>query len=136
MEFVLKNLSNIFPEANLDVAACLDEQMPFYCSLTLLLHCMQQAGDELEVAVEDEEPVSSMASSEKNPLPKPPIINQKGLSRKTGRKGARQNTDQLTFDFPEYEVGIFAGDPENLWNGVNVDIPTFRRMNEVIDKGT
>ncbi len=136
MEFVLKNLSNIIPEANLDVAACLDEEMPYYCSLTLLLHCMQQTGDELEVDVGNEEAASTEAVSEKPLLPKPPVIPPKSTSRKSGRKGARQNTDQLTFDFPEYEVGIFAGDPENLWNGVNVDIPTFRRMNEVIDKGT
>lgn len=138
MEFVLNNISNIFPEANLDVAACMDEEMPFYCSLTLLLHCMQQNGDELEADdMEDEGTVSSEVAPEEPPISKPTIINQKGTpARKTGRKGARQNTNQLTIDFPEYEVGIFAGDPENLWNGVNVDIPTFRRMNEVIDKGT
>ena len=138
MEFVLKNLSNILPEANLDVAACLDEEMPFYCSLTLLLHCMQQTGDEQEEGeTDEEEPVSSEAAHEESPSPAPLIPNYpKGKARKSGRKGAMQNTSQLTFDFPEYEVGIFAGDPENMWNGVNVDIPTFRRMNEVIDKGT
>ena len=136
MEFVLKNLSNMFSEANLDVAACLDEEIPFYCSLTLLLHCMQQTGDELEGEGEGE-PVSSDAVPEEISSPAPVIASYpQGKVRKSGRTGAWQNTDQLTFDFPEYEVGIFAGDPENLWNGVNVDIPTFRRMNEVIDKGT
>ena len=137
MEYVLNNISNIFPEANLDVAACLDEEMPYYCSLTLLLHCMQQTGDELEDSDLEEEPVSSEAAPQEASSSTPFIPNYpKGKARKSGRKGARQSTDQLTFDFPEYEVGIFAGDPENLWNGVNVDIPTFRRMNEVIDKGT
>ena len=62
MEYVLNNISNIFPEANLDVAACLDEEMPYYCSLTLLLHSMQQTGDELEDSELEEEPVSSEAA--------------------------------------------------------------------------
>ena len=142
MEFVLNNISNIFSDANLDVAACLDEEMPFYCSLTLLLHCMQQVGDDVEEEdVEEdvdneEEAISEASPKEAPPLLAPSFREPKGKNRKSGRKGAWQNSSQLTFDFPEYLVGIFAGDPQNLWNGVNVDIPTFRRMNELIDKGT
>ena len=98
---------------------------------------MQQTGDELEEEEVEEEPVSTETPPEETPSPAPFIPNYpKGKVRKSGRKGALQNNSQLTFEFPEYEVGIFAGDPENIWNGVNVDIPTFRRMNEVIDKGT
>jgi hypothetical protein len=42
----------------------------------------------------------------------------------------------LQIPFEEDELGIFAGDPKNEWNGSNIDIPVFKRQRITIDKGT
>ncbi|MBR4674085.1 MAG: hypothetical protein IKP00_06420 [Victivallales bacterium] len=134
MEYVLNTVSNIFPDANMEVAACMDEAIPSYFSMTLLLHTIQQSGEEaeLEEPEDEEETYPDDPAVPVAPVPQYPVVK----SRKGGRKGSKQDNGQLTFAFVENDVGIFAGDPENMWNGVNVDIPTFRRKKEMIDKGT
>ena len=49
MEYVLNMVSNTFPDANMEVSACLDEVFPSYLSMTLLLHTIQQNGEDAEL---------------------------------------------------------------------------------------
>ena len=130
MDYVLKSTYSLFPGANMDAAACLDEVMPNYLSMTLLLHSVEQGIDDL----------GQMEMTEKAAPPALPVEPPKALPssqpRRGRRRGAKMDSAQLTFSFPEYVFGIFSGDPPNLWNGVNVDIPTFSRMGEMIDKGS
>ena len=48
----------------------------------------------------------------------------------------QQGNEQLSIEFPDEGLGIFSNDSANMWNGVNIDIPTYMRGNISIDKGT
>lgn len=121
IEFVLREASCMLPEASVDVAACLDDEMSGYMCLTMLVHSI--TGD-FETDIQAEEEAAPDA-----------IILETTESPRRGRRKPG-NSRQLEIPFEENILGIFAGDPPNDRNGINLDIPTFRREGTTIDKGT
>lgn len=95
------------PDASVECAVCFDPGLPVCMSLTLL--------------VQADVPAVAPSSAQRE---------RGGGSRRADHSGR-----QLNIPFPEDGLGIFSGDPANIWKGVNLDIPTFRRRNILIDKG-
>ncbi len=137
MDFAIRQATEMLPNAEVEVAACIDDKMVEYMSVTLLLHPSQMAYSD-EDAENESDDVEFESESESNDvqaeimLPEPEMPMQ---PQKHGR-GKNLTSRQLQIQFEEDELGIFAGDPKNEWNGSNIDIPVFKRQRITIDKGT
>ena len=136
MDFAIRQATELLPGADVEVAACVDGEMSEFMSVTLLLHPSQSAyseEDDVE-ATEEEDAVPSESNDEQESimLPEPEMPT---VPSKHGR-GKNAASRQLQIQFEEDELGVFAGDPKNEWNGSNIDIPVFKRLKITIDKGT
>ena len=127
LDFAISQAKGLLPQADVVPVAITDDQMSDYMALTLLLHPSQAAYSE-EESLEPSEEGEAEAKEEGA------FIEQERPVQRRGRRGASDR--QLQIPFEEEILGIFAGDPENEWNGSNIDIPTFRRLKITIDKGT
>lgn len=125
MEFAISQAAGMLPDAVVDVAACMDGEMEEYVSMTVLLHLASSAYSD-EDAPED-------GGAEAEPQG---VLPEESTVKPKGGRGKNMTERQLQIPFLEDELGIFAGDPENDWNGSNIDIPAFRRQKCTIDKGT
>ena len=136
MDFAITQATEMLPNAEVEVAACMDREMVEFISVTLLLHPSQMAYSDDEEEGEDADGAADAAEAGDEstvveislPEPEMPV-------HKHGR-GKANTSRQLQIQFEEDELGIFAGDPKNEWNGANIDIPVFKRLKITIDKGT
>ncbi|MBQ7650397.1 MAG: hypothetical protein IJS15_05520 [Victivallales bacterium] len=139
MDFAVRQAMDMLPDAEIEVAVCVDREMTEFISMTLLLHPSQTAYAEEDeesevenVAQEGDSEAESNDVQDDFMLPEPEMP---APPSKHGR-GKNVTSRQLQIQFEEDELGVFAGDPKNEWNGSNIDIPVFKRLKITIDKGT
>ena len=133
MDFAIRQATEMLPDAEVEVAACVDGEMTEFMSVTLLLHPSQTAYSE-EEEIEEEE--VSESDTEENDLQDEIMLPEPEIPAPKHARGKNITSRQLQIQFEEDELGIFAGDPKNEWNGSNIDIPVFKRQKITIDKGT
>ncbi|MBO4344912.1 MAG: hypothetical protein J5833_04105 [Victivallales bacterium] len=127
IDYAIRQTMELLPDADCECAACVDDEMSEFLAVTLLLHPSQAAYSE-----EDEEDESEEAAE----LPEDATLPEPEMPAPKRGRGKVNTSRQLQIPFEEDELGIFAGDPKNEWNGSNIDIPVFKRQRITIDKGT